>query len=106
MSLTGVGIEAALPTDLSGLSVSARSGRTDQAARDFESLLLTQLLRSAHQAGGWLGASDDDPDGAVLGIAEEHLASVISANGGLGLARLIQSGLNRPASDSEEGPQS
>ncbi len=64
-----------------------------EAARQFESLLLGQILRSVREAdGGWLGGGDAAGDCAT-GFAEEQLANALSQAGGLGLARLIAAGL-------------
>jgi hypothetical protein len=40
-------------------------GKVAGAARDFEALLLGQILKSAHGDGGWLGTSDDDAGSAT-----------------------------------------
>jgi Rod binding domain-containing protein len=68
-----------------------------QAAEQFESLLMTQLLKGAHNAdsGGWLDSGDDQAGTSMTELAEEHLAQSMSARGGLGLANLIATGLNR-----------
>lgn len=63
------------------------------AARDFEALLLGQILRSVHDEGGWLGTGDDDAGSAAIGLGEEQLARTLAASGGLGLSRMIESGL-------------
>ena len=56
------------------------------AAQQFEALLLGQILRMARQGNG---SSDD----CAMELAEQHLASSLAKNGGLGLARLIGQGL-------------
>jgi flagellar protein FlgJ len=68
-----------------------------EAAEQFEALLLAQLLRSAHEEGsqGWLGAGDDQAGSSMVQLAEEHLAQALASRGGLGLAGLIASGLER-----------
>ena len=66
------------------------------AAQEFESLLLSQILRSAHgEDEGWLGTGDDQTASSAMGIAEEQLAQAISARGGLGLSGLIEQGLTK-----------
>lgn len=67
------------------------------AARQFEALMIEQMLKSARESGsgGWMGSSGADA-GAPLGdMAEQSFAQVLAANGGLGLAKLIISGLSR-----------
>lgn len=63
------------------------------AARDFEALLLGQILRSVHEEGGWLGSDEDDAGEAAVGLGEEQLARTMAASGGLGLHKLIEAGL-------------
>jgi len=77
-----------------------------QAAEQFEALLLGQLLKGAHDeaSGGWLGTGDDQAGSSMVELAEEHLAQMMAAHGGLGLAGLILKGLNSreaPAADAE-----
>ncbi len=67
-----------------------------RAAQQFESLLITQILRTAHSDDeGWLGTGDDQTASSAMGIAEEQLAQALSARGGLGLSRLIEQGLTK-----------
>jgi Rod binding domain-containing protein len=64
------------------------------AAKDFEALLLTQILKSSHGEGGWLDTSDDDAGSAAVSFGEEQLAHTMASSGGLGLAKLIESGID------------
>jgi Rod binding domain-containing protein len=75
------------------------SPKLKEAAGQFEALLLAQMLKSARgdASGGWLGTGGDEAGGAILEVAEEHLAQVLAAQGGLGLARLVADGLSGPA---------
>ena len=64
-------------------------GRIDQAAQQFEALLIGQILHSAHTGeSGWLG-TDDSSGSCATGFAEEQLANTIAQQGGFGLAKLI-----------------
>jgi len=65
------------------------------AAQQFEALLLTQVLQSAHQGGGWLGTGDDSSSSCASDFAEEQLAVSMARNGGFGLADLISKGLQK-----------
>lgn len=68
--------------------------KTEGAAKQFEALLIAQMLKSMHQNGsGWLGTGEDQSGQAAMDFAEEQFASAITAGGGLGLARVIKSGL-------------
>jgi Rod binding domain-containing protein len=78
MQIAGIGLPAA----------SALEPKSRKAATDFEALLLTQLLRAARSENGWLDGGDSGT-GPAMEFAEEHLAAALSAQGGLGLSRLI-----------------
>jgi Rod binding domain-containing protein len=66
------------------------------AAQQFESLLISQILKTAHSEDeGWLGTGDDPTASSAMGIAEEQFAQAISARGGLGLSGLIEQGLTK-----------
>ena len=71
--------------------------RVHDAARQFESLLLGQILKSARQAagGGWLDDGEDQAGGIATEMAEEQFAQALAQSGGLGLTELIVSGLDR-----------
>jgi Rod binding domain-containing protein len=66
------------------------------AAQQFESLLLAQLLQSSHPSGGWLGGGDDSASGTAFSFAEQELATSMAQHGGIGLAKLIASALEKP----------
>ncbi len=70
--------------------------RIAEAAADFETLLVAQLLKAARGEGGWMGTGEDHAAASMLEIAEEHLAAVIAAGGGLGLRALLVEGLQVP----------
>ena len=73
-----------------------------RAAQQFESLLITQILRTAHDdSEGWLGTGDDQTASSAMGIAEEQLAQALSARGGLGLSGLIEQGLTKSTNATE-----
>jgi Rod binding domain-containing protein len=64
------------------------------AARQFESLLIAQMLKSMHDSeGGWLGTGEDESSSSAMEYAQESFAQALSANGGLGLAKLVAQGL-------------
>jgi len=75
----------------------ADPAKIHQAAQQFEALLLEQLLQSAHPSGGWLGGGDESASGTAFGFAEQQLATTMAQHGGIGLARLVQSGLEKEA---------
>ncbi len=64
------------------------------AARQFESLLIAQMLKSMKSTdGGWLGTGEDQSASSAMDYAEEIFAQSLSAKGGLGLANLVVQGL-------------
>ena len=67
--------------------------KVKDAAQQFEALLIGQMLKSVRESGsGWLGGSDSAGSTATE-YAEQHLATVLAHNGGLGLAGMIAKGL-------------
>lgn len=60
------------------------------AAGKFEALLIGQMLKSARSAdsGGWSGEADQSTS-SIMDMAEQHLAELLGAQGGLGLARMV-----------------
>ncbi|MGA2711761.1 MAG: hypothetical protein ABSG41_01540 [Bryobacteraceae bacterium] len=92
----GIGISlGALPLVVADLNQSAKEKQKETgAAKDFEALLIGQMLRSLREEdSGWLGTSDDDASTATFGLGEEQLAKAMAAGGGLGLSKVIASGL-------------
>ncbi len=64
-----------------------------KVARDFEAILLRQMLDHAHVAGKGGGYAD---------MAVEALATSIGAAGGLGMGRAIEAALSRSAAPPPE----
>jgi Rod binding domain-containing protein len=90
---------ASLPGTLAG-AIQPGANRQDdpdkihKASQQFESLLISQILKTAHDdSEGWLGTGDDQAAGSAMAIAEEQFAQALSERGGLGLASLIEKGL-------------
>ena len=70
------------------------------AARQFESLLVAQMMKSMQDAeGGWLGTGDDQSSSAAMEYCQEAFAQAMSANGGLGLAKMVAAGLQQAAKE-------
>lgn len=76
-------------------SNSERPDKMEQAAREFESILLTQWLEQAHSAfAGVPGGDEDDTEaeageGQLRSLGMQALATGVSKAGGLGIARMI-----------------
>ena len=81
-------------TPAAALSVIAQPKPTKAAgaAEQFESLLIGQMLRSAHEA-----SEDDDADSCgdtMLDVANQQFAQLLAKNGGVGMVKMIVKGLN------------
>jgi Rod binding domain-containing protein len=73
--------------------------RIRDAAEQFESLLINQILHSAREAGGgWLSLGGDAAGDSATDFAEQTLAQTLAQQGGLGLSRIIAAGLQRESS--------
>ncbi len=99
---------SSLPSSL-GIPLGPSAGKKDDpekihhAAQQFESLLISQILKSAHDDDeGWLGTGDDQTASSAMGIAEEQFAQALSARGGLGLASLIEKGLTKSTNATDQ----
>jgi Rod binding domain-containing protein len=81
-----------LPTD-------KKPAKLAEAARQFEALMIGELLKSADsEKSTWL--DDDDADNAsetAVGMAQTQLAQAMASRGGFGLASTIEKTMNRPA---------
>ena len=69
------------------------ASKIPEAARQFEALLLEQILQTVSQGDGWLGSGEDSASGCATSFAEQQLAAMMAKQGGLGLAKLIETGL-------------
>jgi len=66
-----------------------------EAAGQFEALLIAQLLKAARgEASGWMGTGEDTGDATASALAEEQFAQALAQNGGLGLSSQIVSSLS------------
>jgi Rod binding domain-containing protein len=78
--------------------------KIETAAKQFEALLIGQLMKSMHESGskGWLGEQDESSESAME-MAEEQFAQALANGGGLGLARMVVQGLSRSAEGEQPG---
>jgi Rod binding domain-containing protein len=79
-----------------------------QAAQQFESFMIGQMLRSMRDSGeSWMGTGDEGHSAGdtAMGMAEEEFAKALSARGGLGLARMVEAGLQPHAQAAESVDQ-
>lgn len=93
-------IPGILPTPGLTTGANAPSQKTKDAAVQFESLLVGQILKSAHEEdGGWLGSGEDQTAGSAMQMADEYFARALTSHGGLGLARMISNSLDQASAD-------
>jgi peptidoglycan hydrolase FlgJ len=83
-----------LPAGAGASSTSRKtSTKLDDAAQQFESLMIGELLKSSREAGssgGWLGTGEEDQAGeTAVDMAEQQFASVMAKQGGIGLTKFI-----------------
>jgi flagellar protein FlgJ len=70
--------------------------KVKDAARQFEALLLGQMMKSMHDAdSGWLGTGDDQSASSAMEYGQEMFAQSLASSGGLGLATLVAKGLQK-----------
>lgn len=72
--------------DFADVSGPAQGGALREAAARFEGLLIAEMLKAAREEGG----AGQEGDTTMREVAEECLAQTLSAQGGLGLGRLIE----------------
>ena len=76
---------------------SAAPKKIEDAAREFESLLIAQMLKSAREsASSGLGEKENpSEDATMLDLADQQFAQLLSQRGGIGLTHLVVSGLTK-----------
>jgi flagellar protein FlgJ len=89
-SVTAVDASAAPPKD--------DPVKVRESAKQFEALLIGQMLKSMRDSeGGWLGTEGDDASSSAMEYAQENFAQSLANSGGLGLAKLVAGGLQKSA---------
>jgi Rod binding domain-containing protein len=80
---------------------SRQSDKIAESAKQFEALMIGQMLKAARESsgGGWLGNEDDQEDqtgSLVMEMAEQGFSQAMAARGGLGIAKMVTDNL-KPA---------
>jgi Rod binding domain-containing protein len=67
------------------------SKRLAEAAKQFESLMIAQMMKTARETsgGGWLSDGDETGEDSSMGMAEQQFAQSMASSGGLGLAKMV-----------------
>lgn len=76
-----------------------------ESAGQFEALMLGQILKSMHEDSGegWLGSGEDQTASSAMGMADEYFAKALASKGGLGLAQMISTSLEKRAPVQDPG---
>ena len=110
MTAAAIALNTSQPAQGAGAGAAARQEDPNKildAARQFESLLITQILRSARESGeGWLGSGGDSSSDCASGYAEEQFAAAMAQGGGLGLANNIAAGLQKAQAETSDDTRS
>jgi Rod binding domain-containing protein len=87
-----------IPGGAASLPEPAKPVNVEDAARQFESLLIAQMMHSAREASDDADDEQASEKDTMLGVAEQQFAQLMARQGGLGLTRLVVAGLRSPAS--------
>ena len=74
--------------------------KIQEAATQFEALLINEMLQSARASGGTGITDDPDADSAdssLIELGEQQFSQALASSGGLGIAKMIISGLESHA---------
>jgi flagellar protein FlgJ len=93
-------VDAVGATALGGSALAARTPDDPEkikgAAKQFEALLIGQMMKSMHDSeGGWLGTGDDESSSSAMEYGQEIFAQSMAQSGGLGLSNMISAGLQK-----------
>jgi flagellar protein FlgJ len=86
----GIRLVGAAPDGAAADSKSGDKAKLKDAAGKFEAMLIAQMLKSARKtdSGGWSGESDQSAS-SMMDMAEQQLADMLGAQGGLGIAQMV-----------------
>jgi len=95
-------IQAARPNSAvtADLSIAKQNqAKIGQCAKEFEGMLLTQMLRSARgpSGGSLTGDDDDDANSTLVDMSEQQFAQALAASGALGIGKIVTAGLTKNA---------
>jgi flagellar protein FlgJ len=91
-------LSSVVPVDAGSVTPKDDPVKVRESAKQFEALLIGQMLKSMRDSeGGWLGTEGDDASSSAMEYAQENFAQSLANSGGLGLAKLVAGGLQKPA---------
>jgi len=68
--------------------------KIQKAAKDFEAMLINQMLQSAREA---TSDDEDQQNSAILDLGQQQFAQSLANSGGLGIAKMVVAGLTKHA---------
>ncbi len=85
------------PLSVASVSAEQQSSSTpnpkklSEAAKQFEALMISQMMKSVRDSSdsGWLSDGDEAGEDSSTGMAEEQFAQAMASSGGLGLAQMV-----------------
>ena len=72
-------------------------GKIARSAKQFEALMIGQILKSAQSGDEGLFGSSDQGGNMAIEMAQEQFAQAMAARGGLGVAKIVEKGLRHSA---------
>jgi|ERR1700680_920688 len=98
---SGIAVSLGSGVPASNLVPRGNPAKIAQCAKDFEGLLVTQMLRSAREAGdgGFTGDGDDENEAnsTLVEFGEQQLAQALANSGALGIGKIVLAGLGKNA---------
>ncbi len=89
-------IPAAAMNPIAGAKTKDSPAKVKDAAKQFEALLIGQMLKSMRDSeGGWLGTGGDESSASAMEYAQESFAQALASRGGLGLSDIIAKGFDK-----------
>ena len=80
------------------MAAAAPQTKVEGAAKQFEALMIAQMLRTARED----TEAGNSSSSTMLDVADQQFSQVLANNGGLGLAKLIVKGLNQGQSNANQ----
>jgi len=80
-----------------GVTAEPKPQKIEEAAQQFESFMIAQLLRSGRDSSpGGLGDDESDSESAtMLDMANQQFSQMMAKQGGIGLSHLLVTGLRQ-----------
>jgi len=101
MTLGRIAAGMPIPIHAAQMAPQDSPAKIHQSARDFEALLIGQMLKSAREAGGGGLTGDEDDDNeansTMIELGEQQFAQALASSGGLGIAKMVVAGLSKHA---------